>query len=311
MSCHCEESSSAVIDGKTVSVSIIIPLFNAEDTVPTLIDALSKQTYPREYLEIVFVDNGSSDNTVEMLKATADSLDTAVKLVEELEIPGSYAARNKGIENATGDILAFTDADCVPAHDWVANAIVRLNDENERVILGGRVDLVPLDQARPTSVELFEMVFGFPQEQNVVSNGFSVTANLWAYKAAFESIGFFNARLKSKGDFEWCVRAGNMGYRLLYASDVAVVHPARRTLKELFLKTRRVTGGQKDINTVGNQKPGQPRRSFREMLLLVVRNKRFPSWTHKLQVVVVAALVLIVKNIEKIRLHFGTERERR
>ena len=76
------------------------------------VGALREQTYPADKTEIVVV-----DNTPEFeLSERAEMLAPARVLHEPLK--GSYAARNCGIDNSTGEILAFTDADCIPAPDW-------------------------------------------------------------------------------------------------------------------------------------------------------------------------------------------------
>lgn len=298
-------------DNLRISISIIIPLFNAEKRLPVLFESLSSQTYPHQLTEIIFVDNGSTDRTAQQLKNFTNTTDIAARIVNEFDYPGSYAARNKGIEHANGEILAFTDADCIPEKDWIANAVARLLAEGRGAVIGGRVDLVAEDVRKPTPVEMFELVLGFPQEENVIRNGYSVTANLHAWKSAFEVVGPFNSRLKSKGDYEWCMRASSHGYQILYAPDVGVVHPARRTLKEIVLKTRRVTGGQVDIKSDIKTSADRTRNKMRELFLLVRRNRRFPSLTSKASILTVAGIVLMVKVSEKVRLRLGGERERR
>lgn len=298
-------------DDNRVSVSIIVPLFNAQKRLPHLFKSLAGQTYPHQLTEIIFVDNGSTDGTAQQLKEFTNVADIPVRIVQEFDYPGSYAARNKGIDHASGEILAFTDADCIPEKDWIANAVARLSVEGRNAVIGGRVDLVAEDVRKPTPVEMFELVLGFPQEENIIRDGYSVTANLHAWKSAFEVVGPFNSSLKSKGDYEWCMRAGGHGYRILYAPDVGVVHPARRSLGEIVLKTRRVTGGQVDIKSDSKASADRTRNKMGELFLLVRRNSRFPSWKSKASILAVAGIVLMVKVTEKVRLRFGGERERR
>ena len=93
-------------------VSVVVPAFNAERHLPGCLDALIAQDYPGDRLQIVVVDNGSTDKTRSIIEGYE------VTPVEEPK-RGSYRARNAGVAVARGDLIAFTDADCVVAPDWV------------------------------------------------------------------------------------------------------------------------------------------------------------------------------------------------
>jgi glycosyltransferase involved in cell wall biosynthesis len=88
-------------------VSIIVPVYNGSRTIDALLTSLLALDYPPDQHEILIVDNKSTDDTRQRIQRYP------VTLLEETEIQGSYAARNRGIEAAQGEILAFTDADCV------------------------------------------------------------------------------------------------------------------------------------------------------------------------------------------------------
>ena len=89
-------------------VSVIVPVKNGEKTIGILLAALLKQNYPQDKMQVIIVDNGSQDNTIEIIKKYP------VILEYENEKDSSYAARNKGLAAAQGEIIAFTDADCIP-----------------------------------------------------------------------------------------------------------------------------------------------------------------------------------------------------
>jgi GT2 family glycosyltransferase len=94
-------------------ISVIIPAFNAATTLPDCLTALKNQTI-REAYEVIVVDDGSTDGTAEHAQ-TAN-----VQLIRCPQNRGAAAARNQGIQAARGDIICFTDADCVPQPDWLA-----------------------------------------------------------------------------------------------------------------------------------------------------------------------------------------------
>lgn len=94
-------------------VSIIVPVYNGSRTIDALLTSLLALDYPADRHEILIVDNKSTDDTRERIRRYP------VTLLEETEIQSSYAARNRGIEAAKGEILAFTDADCVVEPTWL------------------------------------------------------------------------------------------------------------------------------------------------------------------------------------------------
>jgi len=106
-------------------VSVIIPVYNDPDGIRRCFEALRKQSYPTERFEILAVDNGSTDDTRAVIQDALAGVPNGYLLVED-EIQGSYAARNAGIERATGEVLAFTDADCTPAPTWIESGVKTL-----------------------------------------------------------------------------------------------------------------------------------------------------------------------------------------
>ncbi|TEU12514.1 MAG: glycosyltransferase family 2 protein, partial [Anaerolineales bacterium] len=106
------------------SVSIIVPVYNGSRTIDALLSSLLALDYPADRREILVVDNKSTDDTRERIQRYP------VALLEETEIQSSYAARNRGIEAAKGEILAFTDADCVVEPTWLKRLLA--NQEESR-----------------------------------------------------------------------------------------------------------------------------------------------------------------------------------
>src|SRR5262245_46024865 len=101
-------------------VSVIIPVYNNPDGLRRCLHALEAQTYPKSRYEIIVVDNGSDTPPADMVRAF-----DRVTLLEEA-VPSSYAARNRGLAQARGEVIAFTDSDCIPAPDWLAHGVANL-----------------------------------------------------------------------------------------------------------------------------------------------------------------------------------------
>lgn len=212
-------------------ISVLIPVYRDWPRLRLCLEALARQTWPREDFEIIAINNDVAPPPADF------ALPPGVRLLHEPR-GHSYAARNAGLALARGEVLAFTDADCQPEPDWLAAGWAALQPEDVHLV-GGRIGIL-IEQ--PGLVADYDRVFAFPQER-YVSQGTSVTANLLVKRAVFEAIGPFNADLQSSGDFELCRRAGQAGYRLVYSAEAAVLHPARESVSALLRKNRRVAGG--------------------------------------------------------------------
>ncbi len=217
-------------------VSVIIPVFNDGERLRICLAALAKQTYPQDFYEVIVVDNGSEE-----------SLETIVQEFPQVKLaycntPGSYAARNHGIALAKGEILAFTDSDCIPALDWLKKGVKRLLETDNCGLVAGKIAIFYQNSDRPTAVELYDDATFFNQETYITEQNYGATANVFTYKSVFEQVGLFNAQLKSGGDKEWGQRVAAKGYSVVYAEDCSIAHPARYSFKQMYRKIVRVRG---------------------------------------------------------------------
>lgn len=94
-----------------VYISVVVPVYNAEKTIEKTIEALLSQKTEKKY-EIIIIDDGSTDDTPNIIKKYPITIFTQ-------ENAGPAAARNAGWKMASGEIVAFTDSDCVPVPDWI------------------------------------------------------------------------------------------------------------------------------------------------------------------------------------------------
>ncbi len=225
-------------------VSVIIPVFNDAKRLKTCLAALENQTYPKNLYEVIVIDNGSDEDDQD-IESVVSQFDQAVATCESR--PGSYAARNKGISLAKGDVLAFTDSDCIPANNWIEKGVANLLLVPNCGLVAGRVEIFFQDPERPTAAELYDSVFAFPQKSYIENERFGVTANLFTFKSVMDQVGLFNDVVKSGGDGEWGRRVFTLGYRQIYADDTCVAHPGRYSFAQLYKKVSRVIKGQLEL----------------------------------------------------------------
>jgi GT2 family glycosyltransferase len=284
-------------------VSIVIPVFNQGAELVQCLRALERQTGNIRF-EVVVVDN-NSDQAIEGVTTPFPF----VRYVREPK-PGSYAARNRGVEASRGDLLAFTDADCVPDDRWIERGVSAMRRLPGPGMVGGRIDLTVRDPNKPTAAELYDCVFGFPQE-SFVKWGFAATANVFTTRAVVDQVGPFNAQMMSGGDMEWGLRVRSRGLAQAYADDVRVSHPARRTLGQLFRKIVRVAGGNQQLaNQRGEGTAGLLDYAWRQLIQLRrtranIADRRLSSLGRKLRFAAVVWLVDLLRTLERYRVHFG------
>ena len=216
------------------SVSVIVPHYDDLARLDLCLAALGRQTYPADDLEIIVSDNASPCGQAAVEAAIAGRARLAVTAS-----PGAGAARNGGVAFARGQILAFTDCDCQPEPDWLVKGLAALEGYD---FVGGAMKVLVNDPASLTSAEAFERVFAFDNAAYVKRKGFTVTANLFCRRAVFEAVGGFLVGVPE--DVEWSHRARAAGYRIGYAPDAVVGHPARRSWAELTTKWQRLNTEQ-------------------------------------------------------------------
>lgn len=249
------------------SVTVVVPVFGDSGDLRSTVDALLAQDYDGPY-EVVLVDNG--DNAASpVLGEGAPELPSPFRVVRETR-PGSYAARNAGVRASRADVLAFTDADCVPRPDWLRNGVASLRATDGPVFVGGRISVFRGTTGPATSAELYELARGFPQQAYLARESFAATANVLVDRASFQTVGPFEDRLMSGGDREWGERATAAGLRGVYAPTAVVDHPCRSSLAELRRKVVRVTEGHVQVRRVRGE-PEPPRREVLRELLPPVR----------------------------------------
>ncbi len=198
---------------QTPSVSVVVIVLNGAVSIRGCLDALIAQEYPRDRYEIIVVDNGSNDGTVELAGQYP------VRIVHEPK-RGYAPARNAGVKASAGEIVAFTDADCFADRDWLRELTQPYRDPGVGLVGGAVHSYLP---AAPTLVETFIDRAGFTAQGVPRPDGllpFLVTRNVSYRKAVLERAGLFDEDLPACEDVDMSRRVQ------LLLGAAAVVAPA-------------------------------------------------------------------------------------
>lgn len=203
--------------------SIVVPVYNAARTIKKCLESLVSQTF--EDYEIIVVDNGSNDGSFSLIdKFIKDHPEREIKLIKE-EKRGPSEARNKGIKYSSGEIVAFTDSDCVADSKWLQNIIGAFDDEKIGAVAGNIRGYNPSNL-----IEKFLCIFtlrGLEEERifseyTLFEGGFP-TANLAVRKNLLKEIGGFQS-LKYGEDHDLCARLYGLGFKISYTMNVMIYH---------------------------------------------------------------------------------------
>jgi glycosyltransferase involved in cell wall biosynthesis len=241
-------------------ISIIIPHLNQPNSLESCLGSLYSQTLECSAFEVIVVDNGSASLPEAVIEQYPKTL-----LLQELK-PGPGLARNRGIEAASAEILAFIDADCRAHPDWLRSALRALQVSPERTILGGDVQIWRESKTAMTALEAYESVFAYRFKLYIEQHGFSGTGNLVVRRSDFDKVGPFRG-IEAAEDIDWGQRARAAGCTFVYVPEMIVFHPARQSLKELFVKWDRHI--QHAVNTGGKNAMWQARWILRAFAILL------------------------------------------
>jgi lipopolysaccharide/colanic/teichoic acid biosynthesis glycosyltransferase/glycosyltransferase involved in cell wall biosynthesis len=207
-------------------ISVVVPAYNAASTITDCLTGLLSQTIPNSAYKVIVVDDGSEDETYEMARRFP-------VLVLRQAHRGAAAARNLGIEHATGELVLFTDADCVPTSDWIERMAEPFEDPSVAGVKGvyatGQQQLLP------------RFVQAEYAERYARMAGYSTIDFVDTYSAGYRrsvllSVGRFDTRLPGAivEDQELSFRVAEAGYRLLYVPGAVVFHNHPTTIGAYF-----------------------------------------------------------------------------
>ena len=204
-------------------VSVVIPVLNGAGTLPQQLEALAGQSY-RGFWELVVADNGSTDATVDVVRAWTGKL-PCLRLVDASECMSTNHARNVGAAAASGELLAFCDADDVATPGWLAALVGALGSYD---LVGGRLDDEALNDPVSRAWRVGPGPGGLPSALSF--RPYATSANLGVRAEVLRALGGWNEEFVRGGtEVEFCWRAQLAGYRLGYAPDAVMQYRYRAT----------------------------------------------------------------------------------
>jgi len=214
-------------------VSIIIPVRNVEKNIGQCLQALEKLNYPKDRYEIIIADSESTDRTKSIVEAhRAIYVSTPKKSV--------CAGRNAGFASARGEIIAFSDADCVADANWIKNSLKYFSDPKIGAV--GGPNFTPPDETN------FAKAVGFVFNQAIFAAG-SIHArqlkqsrevvslpgcNMIFRRAALDKVFPMDETMYGGEDYATNQLIRAQGYKLMYTPDTFVWHYHRPTPKRFF-----------------------------------------------------------------------------
>lgn len=216
-----------------LKASVAVITYNSGETIQDCLRSILNQDIPSPEYEVIVVDSGSTDGTTEIVRSKPD-----VRLIVD-ERKGRGLARNIAIRNAKAGIVAFIDADCIAARDWLRTHIEVLN-EKRLAALGGAV-LFP-----PRSSWLIRMqhhlYFGELEREKAAITWDLATCNISFLRRPLEKIGFFDDAVHQGEDTLLCWKLVENGYQVGFHPGPKVTHLYKDMTLSDFLRLKRRDG---------------------------------------------------------------------
>lgn len=206
---------------------MIIPVYNGAQTIARTIKCVLGQSY--RPCEIIIVDDGSTDGTAQTIKTFAEQVSYIFQPNR-----GPAAARNAGVKAARGNLVAFTDSDCLPDPHWLRNLVAGFDSP----LAAGVGGLIKSADESWIGQYIDEAGFLNPQPKSATPIPYLITANACFRRAALLEAGLFDERFRKPGgeEPELCLRLSKRGYHFCWAKEAVVLHHHRQTVAHL-LKT--------------------------------------------------------------------------
>ncbi len=192
-------------------VSIVVSFHNDSSFLRKCVESMLDLAYPPEKFEIILVNDGSTDNSQETITDLLAAHPTKVRLLSQAD-RGPAAGRNLGIQNAGGEIVAFTDPDCVIDQGWLTHHVGNYTSEEVGGV-EGRIETNWGQMLTPIRISPAGTRY--------------VTANMSYRRDVLEKVGGFDERFRWKEDDDLAYMVMGAGWKIVSDHEAVVFHPVR------------------------------------------------------------------------------------
>lgn len=210
-------------NGKNL-ISLYIPCYNASKTIGACLEHLLNQTV--KPTEILVVDDGSTDNTVEIAKKYP------VRIIRHTKNLGLAMARNTGVQNAKYEFVASIDADCLATSTWLEELIKGFKQKEIVGICGKLLEKYNLTIANRWRASHMKQHWG---EEPILNPRFLFGSNTIFRKSALVAVGLYNPTYTTNyEDVDISIRLKNKGFQLFYQPSALVYHVRQDSISSLM-----------------------------------------------------------------------------
>lgn len=203
---------------ESVLVSVVVPTYERPDLLARCVDALARQSYPRQAYEVLICDDAASAATRRQVEALGQACQgrPAVRYLPVTQTQGPAGARNQGWRSAKGEIIAFTDDDTIASEDWLAHGVVAMQPA---------VDAV----AGATEMPLPDPPSDYERDAAGLTRAEFITANCFVRRSALQAVGGFDVRytMAWREDSDLHFALLDRGLVVVRCARVRVLHPFR------------------------------------------------------------------------------------
>jgi len=207
---------------KIKNISIIILTYNSQQTLWPCLESITALDYPKDFIEILLLDNGSHDNTVQIIQQFG---------YEHISLPDFNLSelRNYGADMSTGDIVSFIDSDCVVSADWLTQVVKWFDDPTVGIV--GNEYLLPRDAT------IFERNWYNKSNYGIKYNELIPAGNMAVKKEYFCQLGGFDNNLLTGEDDYILRKFRSAGFKTISDHRIRSVHLGNpKNLWEYFKK---------------------------------------------------------------------------
>ncbi len=237
------------------SVSIIIPALNEEKYIEKCLKAINELDRINLELEVIVIDNGSKDRTVSIAR------ECGAKVFVKTGMNIS-ALRNYGVSISKGDLIAFIDADCEVAKDWLSQALKTMTVESADVV--GNFYTAPKESGWIGRTS--DMI---TKKKHAGDIKYFPAGNMFLSRSCFEAVGGFNISLETSEDVDLCHRLRDKGYKLCQTSDLCSIHYGTPKNIKGFIKRELWHGKTMVPIFLSDLRSGKKLRSVRNLSLIM------------------------------------------